>query len=135
MNKKNNGPHGATKWNHTDAGIEVEGGYIPDHLAPKDKKTLEDGEEPASKDPLVVKALANGKPEVRETTDAEALADEDVMPAGIQAGQTTRGSYSTDQSTGGGGYHDHRAGEFGVDNVAQPGNDEDVEPDPVDKGF
>lgn len=135
MNKKNNGPHGATKRNHADAGIEVEGGYIPDHLARKDKKPLADGEEPVPKDPLEVKALAHGRPEVPETSEAEALADEDLIPVGIQTGQTTRGSYSTDQSTGGGGYHDHRAGEFGVDNVAQPGNDEDVEPDPVDKGF
>lgn len=135
MNKKNNGPQSATKRKQEDAGIEVEGGYIPDHLKRKHRKVLEDGEEPTSKDPAVVEALAHGKPEVPETTDAEALADEDVLPVGIQSGQMARGSYSTDQSTGGGGYHDHRAGEFGVDNVAQPGNDEDVEPDPVDKGF
>ena|GEM_PF-2390726 len=60
------------------------------------------------------------------------LGDEDIMPIGIQTGQTTRGSYSTDTSTGAGRYADHRAGTFGMDDVAQPGNDEDVEPDPID---
>ena len=58
--------------------------------------------------------------------------DDDVMPTGIQTGQTGRGSYSTDTSTGAGHYADHRSGTFGVDPVAQPGNDEDVEPDPID---
>jgi hypothetical protein len=58
--------------------------------------------------------------------------EEDILPSGIQTGQTSRGSYSTDTSTGGGRYADHRAGAFGVDDVAQPGNDEDVEPDPID---
>ena len=57
------------------------------------------------------------------------------MPTGIQTGQTTRGSYSTDPATGAGRYADHRAGTFGTEDVAQPGNDEDVEPDPVDKQF
>lgn len=60
------------------------------------------------------------------------IGDEDILPTGIQTGQTARGSYSTDTSTGAGRYADHRAGTFGVDDVAQPGNDEDVEPDPID---
>ncbi len=55
-----------------------------------------------------------------------------VIPTGIQTGQTTRGSYSTDPSTGAGRYADHRAGTFGMDDVAQPGNDQQVEPDPID---
>ncbi len=55
-----------------------------------------------------------------------------VIPTGIQTGQTTRGSYSTDPSTGAGRYADHRAGTFGMDDVAQPGNDQLVEPDPID---
>ena len=132
--ESNSGPH-TTKAQHKEAGIEVEGGYVPEH-ADKAKGKLElEGQDPAASDPLVAKALAKNKPEVPETTDVEALADEDLLAIGIQTGQTTRGSYSTDQTTGGGGYHDHRAGQFGVDQVAQPGNDEDVEPDPVDKGF
>lgn len=60
------------------------------------------------------------------------LDDENILPTGIQTGQTGRGSYSTDTSTGAGHYADHRAGTFGVESVAQPGNDEDVEPDPID---
>jgi hypothetical protein len=58
--------------------------------------------------------------------------NDDVLPTGIQTGQTTRGSYSTDPATGGGRYADHRAGQFGTSPVAQPGNDEEVEPDPID---
>ncbi len=58
--------------------------------------------------------------------------DEDILPTGIQTGQTGRGSYSTDTSTGAGRYADHRSGTFGVSPVAQPGNDEQVEPDPID---
>ena len=54
------------------------------------------------------------------------------LPTGIQTGQTTRGSYSTDPASGGGRYGDHRAGEFGTADVAQPGNDQFVEPDPID---
>lgn len=129
MKKKSNSAPHITKAQHQEAGIEVEGGYVPEH-ARKAK-----GEDPAASDPRVAKALAKNKPEVPETTDAEALADEDLIAIGIQTGQTTRGSYSTDQSTGAGAYQDHRAGKFGVDPVAQPGNDEDVEPDPVPKGF
>ena len=120
---------------HTNAGIEVEGGYVPEHADTTKGKVELEGEDPAAADPIVAKALAKGKPKVPETTDAEALADEALLPIGIQTGQMSRGSYSTDQSTGGGGYHDHRSGQFGVAPVAQPGNDEDVEPDPVPKGF
>lgn len=60
------------------------------------------------------------------------IEDEYGMPTGIQTGQTTRGSYSTDPATGAGRYADHRAGRFGTSNVAQPGNDQEVEPDPID---
>ncbi|MBK9420948.1 MAG: hypothetical protein IPN44_07830 [Flavobacteriales bacterium] len=119
---------------HTNAGIEVEGGFIPEHADKAKLKADGEGADPAA-DPLVAKALTKDQPEQPEITDREALADEDLLSIGIQTGQTARGSYSTDQSTGGGAYHDHRAGQFGVDPVAQPGNDEDVEPDPVPKGF
>ncbi len=54
------------------------------------------------------------------------------MPAGIQTGQTSRGAYATDQSTGGGTYVDHTSGTFGTRPVAQPGTDEESEPDQVD---
>ena len=135
MKKESNSAPRTTKAQHKDAGIEVDGIYVPDHADKAKAKAEQEGEDSAASDPRVAEALAKGKPEVPETTDTEALADEDLLPIGIQTGQTTRGSYSTDQSTGGGGYHDHRAGQFGVDQVAQPGNDEDVEPDPVDKGF
>ena len=135
MDKKNTSASNTNKPKNDDAGIEVDGTYVPNHVAPSGKKGSKDGEESAPSDPVAAEALSSGKPEVPETTDVEALADEDLIPGGIQSGQTVRGSYSTDQSTGGGGYHDHRAGQFGVDQVAQPGNDEEVEPDPVDKGF
>ena len=57
------------------------------------------------------------------------------LPTGIQTGQTTRGSYSTDPATGAGRYADHRAGKFETSDVAQPGNDQTVEPDPMDTKF
>jgi hypothetical protein len=57
---------------------------------------------------------------------------EGSMASGIQTGQTTRGSFGTDQSTGGGTYMDRRSGQFGNDSVAQPDNDSSSEPDPVD---
>ena len=135
MNTKNNPAPSTKKPKPTDAGIEVDGTYVPNHADPTDRKAMKDGEEPTASDPLVVEALSNGRPEVPELTADEAVADEDLLPIGIQTGQMARGSYSTDQSTGGGGYHDHRAGQFGAEQVAQPGNDEDIEPDPVDKGF
>ncbi|MFZ1615724.1 MAG: hypothetical protein WAT41_00045 [Flavobacteriales bacterium] len=133
MTKQNN-PMAGTNNAKNDAGIEVDGAYLPDH-APVDQGGSENVEEPTASDPAVAEALSKGRPEVPETTQAEALTDEDLLSVGIQTGQTARGSYSTDQSTGGGGYHDHRAGQFGTDPVAQPNNDEEVEPDPVDKGF
>ena len=135
MSTQKNPSPGSPQAEHTQAGIQVEGGYVPEHADPAKLDPQQAAEDRAAKDPLVAEALAKGKPEKPETTDTEALADEDLVAIGIQTGQTTRGSYSTDQSTGGGGYHDHRAGQFGVDQVAQPGNDEDVEPDPVPKGF
>ncbi len=135
MTKKNNPETSANKRKHDDAGIEVDGNYVPNHAEATKRKETNAGDEPAPKDPVVVEALSHGKPEVPEINGEEAFADEDVLPVGIQTGQTARGSYSTDQSTGGGGYHDHRAGQFGTDPLAQPGNDEEVEPDPVDKGF
>ena len=77
-----------------------------------------------------------GSRDVRRTNElAEedvVIGDEDILPTGIQTGQTARGSYSTDTSTGAGRYADHRSGTFGVEDVAQPGNDENVEPDPID---
>ena len=76
----------------------------------------------------------------RDTDIPEELQPEQVivnptdgeLPTGIQTGQTTRGSYSTDPATGAGRYADHRAGKFGTEDVAQPGNDQTVEPDPID---
>ncbi len=53
------------------------------------------------------------------------------LPSGIQTGQTTRGSYGTDPSTGAGTYMDH-TGVFSGKPVAQPGNDAEEEPDAVD---
>jgi len=131
----NNLASSTNKSDNDDAGIEVDGQYVPNHMSADEREALMQGEELAGKDPVIMEALDHGKPEVPETSDAEALADEDVLPAGIQTGQTARGSYSTDQSTGGGGYRDHRAGQFGTEEVAQPGNDDVFEPDPVDKGF
>jgi hypothetical protein len=58
--------------------------------------------------------------------------DQGSMASGIQTGQTTRGSFGTDQSTGSGTYMDRRSGQFGTDPVAQPDNDGSNEPDPVD---
>ena len=134
MTKQSN-PVPGTNNAKNDAGIEVDGAYLPNHAAATGQGGSENVEEPTASDPAVKEALSKGRPEVPETTEAEALTDEDLLSVGIQTGQTARGSYSTDQSTGGGGYHDHRAGQFGTDPVAQPNNDEEVEPDPVDKGF
>ncbi|MEO8069611.1 MAG: hypothetical protein ABI599_18080 [Flavobacteriales bacterium] len=131
MKKNSNLPTSTKPSKPDDAGIEVDGTYVPNHARATERKVLEDGEEPAGTE----EALMVGKPEVPEITDLEALADEDVLPGGIQTGQTARGAYSTDQSTGAGGYRDHRAGQFGTEEVAQPGNDEDREPDAIDKGF
>lgn len=51
--------------------------------------------------------------------------------AGIQTGQTTRGSFSTDPATGAGRYADHN-GTVTSRTVAQPGNEQEREPDAVD---
>ena len=53
------------------------------------------------------------------------------MKTGIQTGQTTRGSYSTNPSTGAAGYADH-TGVMGSTPIAQPSNDDEVEPDAID---
>jgi len=135
MNKKNNHLQRTTTSKGQNAGIEVDGTYLPNHSAPAEGKVVEDGEEPTGADLLVAQALEHGKPEFPEAAGADGLSGEEGMPVGIQIGQTARGSYSTDQSTGGGGYRDHRAGQFGTDAVAQPGNDGEIEPDAVDKGF
>ncbi|MEO8590387.1 MAG: hypothetical protein ABI432_13515 [Flavobacteriales bacterium] len=131
MKKNNNLPPSKNPTMPDEAGIEVDGAYVPNHASASERKVLEDGEEHAGTE----EALTLGKPEVPEITDLEALADEDVLPVGIQTGQTARGAYSTDQSTGAGGYRDHRAEQFGTDEVAQPGNDEGREPDALDKGY
>ena len=60
------------------------------------------------------------------------LTNEKEIPGGVQTGQTTRGSYGTDPSTGAGTYMDH-TGVFSGKPVAQPGNDEEEEPDAVDQ--
>lgn len=81
----------------------------------------------------IEEALHHGEPRDPDTVMDDPLADS--LPTGIQTGVTTRGSYSTDQSTGAGGYSDHRSGMFGTSPVAQPSNDEEREPDPKEKGF
>ena len=43
-------------------------------------------------------------------------------------GQTTRGSYATDSSTGAGRYMDHRTGTFGMDPVEDQGEDDAIDP-------
>ncbi len=71
-------------------------------------------------------------PDHQSTADeAIDLRNDDEVQAGIQTGQTTRGSYATDPSTGAGTYMDH-TGVVSSRPVAQPGNDEEEEPDPVD---
>ena len=57
--------------------------------------------------------------------------NENELPAGTQTGQTARGSYGTNTSTGAGTYMDHSA-VFSGKPVAQPGTDEELEPDAVD---
>ena len=100
---------------------ESEGEDSDDGTSPKERNALPDPQDP-------------GKPKGLREEDV-LITDEDVLPTGIQTGQTARGSYSTDTSTGAGRYGDHRSGTFGVDGVAQPGNDEEVEPDPIDPQF
>lgn len=85
----------------------------------------EEGVDMKQKERDIPKELSEDAVIVNPTAD-------DELPTGIQTGQTTRGSYSTDTSTGGGRYADHRAGRFGTTDVAQPGNDQTVEPDPID---
>lgn len=71
----------------------------------------------------------------RELSEEKAIVNPtqaEELPTGTQSGQTTRGAYSTDASTGAGRYADHRAGKFGTEDVAQPGNDQRIEPDPID---
>lgn len=77
-------------------------------------------------------AFPTGMEEQGSKKENMVIEDEYGMPTGIQTGQTTRGSYSTDPATGAGRYADHRAGKFGTSDVAQPGNDQQVEPDPID---
>lgn len=60
------------------------------------------------------------------------IGDECGMPSGTQTGQATCSPYSTGPSTGAGRYADHRAHKFGTQDVAQPGNDQTVEADPID---
>jgi len=134
MNTKNLVPS-TDKSQRDDAGIEVDGHYVPNHMSAAERKAPAEFEQPSEEDLVIEEALDHGKPEMKETTGAEALADGAILPAGIQTGQTARGSYSSDQSTGGGGYRDHRAAQFGTAEVAQPGNDGEPEPDPLDKGF
>jgi len=81
----------------------------------------------------IEEALHDGEP--RDTDTAMDDPNSGTIPTGIQTGATTRGSYSTDQSTGGGGYSDHRSGKFGTSPIAQPSNDQEREPDPKEKGF
>ncbi len=88
------------------------------------------------------KGYARHEPKAIPLPDARSAEDEAIgheetdpasgnLPTGIQTGQTTRGSYATDSSTGGGRYQDH-TGVFAERPVAQPGTDQEKEPDPVD---
>lgn len=114
---------------------------IPEPSQGDDQRTSEKSEKEARQEEGVA---MKAKEDIRRNNDRQApplsensvlIKDENILPTGIQTGQTTRGAYSTDTSTGAGRYADHRAGTFGVDDVAQPGNDEEVEPDPIDPKF
>lgn len=110
---------------------------IPEPKTDKDSRSAEERERKARKEEGVdMKGSQDKLPTGKETNARKeenvVTEDEYGMPTGIQTGQTTRGAYSTDPATGVGRYADHRAGKFGADDVAQPGNDGSVEPDPID---
>ena len=51
----------------------------------------------------------------------------DTHATTTHSGQTTRGSYSTDSSTGAGRYMDHSSGTFGVEPVDEEGKDDAID--------
>ncbi|HMC98337.1 MAG TPA: hypothetical protein VKG92_11815 [Flavobacteriales bacterium] len=80
---------------------------------------------PIPKTPQPVKDAMRHKGQANEKLHPEDLRDEGPdnaleKPAEgpattTHSGQTTRGSYATDSSTGAGRYQDHKTGTFGVD--------------------
>lgn len=106
---------------------------IPREKPDEDSRSAEQEEKKARREEGVdMKQKESDIPNELRVSDVIVNPTASEMPTGIQTGQTTRGSYSTDPSTGAGRYADHRAGKFGTANVAQPGNDQSVEPDPID---
>ena len=107
---------------------------IPAGPAHEEGRSVEEAEEKARREEGVdMKQKERDLP--RELSEEKAIVNPtqaEELPTGIQTGQTTRGSYSTDAATGAGRYADHRAGKFGTEDVAQPGNDQRIEPDPID---
>ena len=71
------------------------------------------------------------KPEAGPTTDGPGAPPEastsDVARTSIHTGQTTRGSYGTDSSTGAGRYMDRTEGTFGTEPV-DPEHEEPEDP-------
>ena len=106
---------------------------IPTDKPNEGSRSAEKAEEKARKEEGVdMEQKERDFPKVLREDDVIVNPTDGDMPTGIQTGQTTRGSYSTDPSTGAGRYADHRAGKFGTEDVAQPGNDQSLEPDAID---
>lgn len=55
-------------------------------------------------------------------------AAEETAPLTTHAGQTTRGNYATDSSTGAGRYMDHASGTFGMEPLDPEGNADAIVP-------
>lgn len=92
----------------------------------------EDEERDATATRDVHNDTVQGRDERLDRENAGLDLEDGTLPNGTQSGQTSRGSYSTDPSTGAGRYADHRSGQFGTEDVAQPGDDNEKEPDPID---
>jgi hypothetical protein len=102
----------------------------PDPKASEGTGTTKPNEKRLSTDPTGL-SDALGMEREAEVPDLDEVGG-NGMASGTQTGQTTRGSYGSDQSTGAGTYMDRRSGIFGNEPVAQPDNDQENEPDPVD---
>lgn len=99
----------------------------------KRERPLEKREEVARREEGVdMKEQRNDRSSKINEDEAVLNTPDDGLPTGgDQTGQTTRGSYSTDTSTVGGRYANLRAGKFGTSSMAQPSNDERIEPDSI----
>lgn len=100
---------------------------IPEKKDDERIPSLEEAERKARKE----EGLDMKSTEDKLPTGKEEIEDEYGMPTGIQTGQNTSGSYSTDPVTGAGGNADHRAGKFSTEELARIGNDQ-VVTDPID---